>query len=274
MIRYNENYRILKILVIICAFFIFTSCSSNYMDKSLKTSSFFVDESKVKTTQELPHSELTGTYAGIEDMYDDSDYVVTGVVKDIEYFENDKYVLLRKINVLVNKSYKGSIKENTLISILENDGYLRLKSLYEAAKKAYEEKNGNNETEDAWLQNLVYSVSKEDIKNDMLIRYIYTDKVDSKIDDKLLLFMTDSSDDTYKDKKVKFAIGDKLTYPKGAYASLGLGMGKFTNVDGFYIRTESYYTTVTPDQYHKLHAIDRMYAVKEMGDMLNKLNRK
>ena len=41
---------------------------------------------KVAKKQEL-RPNLAGSYKGIDDMYKDSDYVVSGVVKDIEYFD-------------------------------------------------------------------------------------------------------------------------------------------------------------------------------------------
>lgn len=81
-----------------------------------------------------------------------------------------------------------------------------MKSLYEGAKKAYEEKHGDKEKEDTWLFGITYMSDIKEIKNDMLIRYTYLDKEDSKISDELLLFLTDSSDDTYKDKKVKLSL--------------------------------------------------------------------
>lgn len=264
-----------RILILFCLIFLVTSCESQFLDRSLKTKSYDINESKVKNTQiGLPHSDLTGVYNGIDDMYSDSDYVVSGVVKKIEYFEVEN-VLLRKINVLVNKSYKGNIMKNTLISILEHDGYIRLKSLYEKLKKAYEEKNGDKEKEAAFLYGATYMSDIEDIKNDMLIRYTYKNKEDSKIGDELLLFLTDSSDDTYKNKKVKLALGDKLSYPKGAYAALGLWMGKFTKTGDSYKRCKWYYTTEFYDngkkvQLHQSQTIRDSYTVEEMEDEINK----
>lgn len=262
-----------KILIILCSFLFVTGCGSQYTDKSLKTKSFAVSDNKILRETDLPHIDLTGIYDGIDDMYGDSDYVVSGVIKGIEYFEVQN-ILLRKINVLVNKSYKGNIMENTLISVLENDGYVRLKSLYEAAKKTYEEKNGDKAKEDAFLFGITYMSDIKDIKNDMLIRHCYINKGDSKIGDKLLLFLVDSSDDTYMDKKVKLALNNKLTYPKGAYAPLGLFMGKFTQADDYYNRFNIYYTTVLTgkaNDVHKSQSITARYTVKEMEDMLNKL---
>ena len=271
----NMKYIVTKILLLFFSFLLVTSCSSQFVDKSLKTKSFIVSENKVKRNMELPHSDLTGTYDGIEDMYNDSDYVVSGIVKDIEYFEF-QYVLLRKINVLVNESYKGNTMKNTLISILENDGYLRLKSLYEGAKKAYEEKNGDKEKEDAWLYGVTYMSDIKDIKNDMLIKYYYSDKEDSKIGNELLLFLTDSSDDIYKGKKVKLSLGDKLSYPKGAYAPLGLWMGKFTQIGDSYNRCKNYYTAELTEsgkkaELHQIKSIRESYTIKEMEDELKKL---
>lgn len=271
--KYKNSFQNItsKILIMLCMFLLVTSCGSQFSDRSLKTNSFNVSESKVRTTQELPHSDLTGIYSGIEDIYDDSDYVVSGVVKDIKYFEV-QYVLIRKINILVNKSYKGNILKNTLISILENDGYLRLKSLYEAAKKEYEEKNGDKKKEDAWLYAVTYMSDKEDIENDMLIKYTYINKEDSKIGDELLLFLTDSSDDTYKDKKVKLPLGNKLSYPKGAYVPLGLFMGKFTKIDDCYKRSNMYsITNLIENNIGKSQSITESYTVKDVEDELNKL---
>lgn len=263
-----------EILIIFCSFVFVTGCSSQMVDKSLKTESYSISESKVKKEQQrVPNSMLTGIYQGIDDMYGDSDYVVSGVVKDIEYFEV-RPMLLRKINVLVSKSYKGTIKENNLVSILENDGYVRLKPLYEDLKKYYEENNGDQEKEDAWLYDATHMSDIKDIENDMLIKYYYINKEDSNIGDELLLFLTDSSDDTYKDKKVKLNSGDKLSYPKGAYAPLGLGMGKFTRVGDSYKRYNLYYTpdgTITKEVFGGIQKIKESYSVKEMDDALKKL---
>lgn len=264
-----------KILTLFCTFLLVIGCSSQMVDKSLKTESYSISEGKVKEQERIRNSMLTGVYQGIDDMYEDSDYVVSGVVKEIEYFEVQP-ILLRKINVLVNKSYKGTITENNLISILENDGYLRLKSLYEEAKKEYEEKYGNTdkEREDAYLNGITLMSDIKDIENDMLIKYYYFNKEDSKVGDELLLFLTDSSDDTYKDKKVKLSFSEKLSYPKGAYAPLGLGMGKFTRVADSYKRYNLYYTpegTIIKGMFGGIQKINESYPVKEMEDELKKL---
>lgn len=271
----KSNKTVCRILTLSCSFLLVTSCSSQIIDRSLETKSFTVSESKVAKKLEVPHSKVTGIYQGIDDMYSDSDYVVTGVVKDIEYFEEHN-VLLRKINVLVNKSYMGDIKENTLITILENDGYLRLKSLYAELKKAYEEKYGNKDKakEDAYLFGATYMSDIKDIENDMLIKYCYIDKEDSKTGDELLLFLTDSSDDTYKDKKVKLDNNAKLTYPKGAYSSLGIGMGKFTQMGDFYKRYNLYYTpdgTISKGTFGGMEQIRESYSEIEMEYELGKL---
>ena len=262
-------------LFLLCLFLLVTSCSSQIMDRSLKTKSFAVSENEVSKKLGMPHSKLTGTYLGIDDMYSDSEYVVSAVVKDIEYFEEHN-VLLRKIDVLVKTSYMGNIKGNTLISILENDGYLRLKSLYAALKKAYEEKYGNKdkEKEDAYLFSATYMSDIKDIENDMLIQYYYIDKEDSKIGDELLLFLTDGSDDTYKDKKVKLDNNAMLAYPKDSYASLGIGMGKFTRIGDFYKRYNLYYTpdgTISKGPFGGMEQIRESYSVIEMEYELKRL---
>ena len=114
----------------------------------------------------------------------------------------------------------------------------------------------------------------KDIENDMLIQYYLIDKEDSKIGDELLLFLTDSSDDTYKDKKVKLDDNAKLTYPKGAYASLGIGMGKFTRIGDAYKRYNLYYTpggTISKGTFGGMEQIRESYSIKEMEDELGKL---
>jgi len=104
---------------------------------------------------------LSDAYSGIEDMYLDSDCVIRGTVKRISYFEIDS-TLIRKIDVQVKTCYKGDLAENTLISVLENDGYIRLKTLYEKVKKEYEEKGGSKEKEDAFLCSATYMTEKEE----------------------------------------------------------------------------------------------------------------
>jgi len=265
-----------SIVTLFCSFSLVTGCSNKIIDKSLKTKSYIVNESKVKKEQQSLESPLTGIYQGIDDMYSNSDYVVSGVVKGIEYFQV-KQMLLRKVNVLVNESYKGNITKSTLISVLEDDGYLRLKSLYEDVKKAYEEAGGdkNKEIEDAYLKGATYMSDIKDIENDMLIKYYYINKEDSKTGDELLLFLTASTDDTYKDKKVKFFDGaQKLSYPKGAYAPLGIGMGKFTLNGDSYKRYNMYHTadgTVLNTGLGGIEKITGSYTVKEMEDRLKKL---
>ncbi len=115
-----------------------------------------------------------------------------------------------------------------------------------------------------------------DINNDMLVKYKYTNKVDSRIDDNLLLFLTDSSDDTYKDKKVKLFDG-KLNYPEGAYVPLGLFMGKFTVEDDYYHRCNTYYTTVITEEesyVSKPQRITASYSAKDMEDILKNFENK
>ena len=268
----NIKKHCIILLTFAFSFFTITGCSSLYSDKSLKTKSYKISENKIKknTVLALPNSDLSDIYTGITDMYYDSDYVLAGIIKDIEYFQV-KYTLLRKINVLIKKSFKGSIEENSIISVLENDGYVRLKSMYEDAKKYYEDKKGDKNKEDAWLRSVTYMSDIKDIKNDMLIRYTYYDKEDSKIGDELLLFLTNSSDDTYKDKKVKLALNQKLSYPKGAYVSMGLWMGKFTRVNDAYIRYQWYYTKQAIDSNQTNQKLVESYTIREMEDELKKL---
>ncbi len=272
-----KRHNLISICLIasMCTIILCTGCGNQVTDKSLVTEPFIVIENKVLNKQGVPHLQVTSVYQGIDDMYSDSDYIVTGVVKEIEYFE-DHNLLLRKINVLVNKSYIGDISENTLISILENDGYLRLKSLYTELKTAYEEKSGNldKEKEDAYLFGATYMSDIKDIENDMLIKYYYINKEDSKIGDELLLFLTDSSDDTYKDKKVKLDNNVKITYPNNAYAVLGIGMGKFTLIGDSYSRYNLYYTpdgTISKGSFGGIEQIRESYSMNEMEDELKKL---
>lgn len=275
-----------KVLMLFCLCLITIGCSRQILDKSLKIESYTINDSKVTNKREL-EPNVSGIYKGIDDMCKDSDYVVTGVVRNIEYFEA-KPVLLRKINVLVSENYKGTIEKNTLVSVIENDGYLRLKTVYADLKKEYEHNFGvgDKKKEEAFLYNATFKTFKTDIKdvengikdieNDMLIKYYYInkdDKDDSKIGDKLLLFMTDSSDNTYKDKKVNLG-NNKLAYPKGAYAPLGIGMGKFTQVGDSYNRYNYYYTpdgTILKGSFGGYEIIKGNYTVKEMKDELKKL---
>lgn len=254
-----------KILLLLFTFSLVAGCSAQISDKSLKTEPYNVTKNKVLKKMEVLDSDLTGVYNGIEDMLEDSDYVVAGEVKDIGYFE-DQHVLLRKLDILVSNCYKGGIRKNTLVSILENDGYLRLKPFYEELKKYYEENNGVKEKEADWLYDATYMTALKDIENDMLIQYYYIDKVDSKIGDKLLLFLTDSSDDTYRDKKVTLAGGSKLSYPEGAYAPLGLGMGKFTLTGDTYHRYNYYYTP--EGTIDGIQIIRKSYTAKEVEEEL------
>lgn len=268
-----------KLLTLFCSILLVTGCSSEIVDNSLKTEHYIVNESKVEKQHTLLEPELSSIYSGIDDMYRDSDYVVSAIVKDVEFFEV-KHVLLRKINVLINKSYKGNITKNTLISVLENDGYLRLKSLYADSKKYYIDNNGDKEKEAEWLDSVTHGADIKDIENDMLIKSYYPYKKDSKIGDKLLLFMSDSSDDTYKDKTVRL-FGSKLSYPKGAYATVGNGLGKFTLNDNTYQRYNLYYTpngtikglqtTTEGTVVRGIPVIKKSYTVKEMEDELKKL---
>ena len=264
--------KIRKMILLFCTVILMTGCSNQFVDKTLKVEPFTVSEEKIKDKVIDKNTQLTGTYSEISDMYSDSDYIVFGTVKSISYFE-DNCILLRKIDVLVDKSYKGSISKNTLISVLEKDGYARLKSMYEEAKKHYEERNGDKEKEEEFCLSAAHMSDINDINNDMLVKYKYTNKVDSRIDDNLLLFLTDSSDDTYKDKKVKLFDG-KLIYPEGAYVPLGLFMGKLTVEDDYYHRCGTYNTTIITEEesyVNKPQRITSMYAVKDMKDILKNL---
>ncbi len=188
------GFIICGILILLCSFLLITGCSSQIMDRSLETVPFTVNENKVARTLGVPHSKLTGIYQGIDDMYGDSDCVVSAEVKDIE--------------------------------------------------------------------------------NDMLIQYDYIDKEDSHIGDELLLFLTDSSDDTYKDHLVKLDDNAKLTYPESAYASLGIGMGKFTRIGDAYKRYNLYHTpdgTISKGTFGGIQQIRESYSTKEMDDELGKL---
>lgn len=263
-----------KILLLFCFSLIGTGCSNEVIDKTYKAEVFNVEENKILGEIHMPTWQLSSSYEGIEDMYEDADYVVAGRVKNIEYFQfgND---ILRKINVAVSDNYKGDIDKNTEISIIENDGYLRLKSLYENLKKEYEDKKGTLDTpeKDQFLESIIalYSNQQADIKdaeNDRLMKYSYLYKENSNLNDEVLLFLTNSSEDILTNKKVYF-IGRQFSYPEGAYVSLGNGMGKFTLEDNEYKRYNYYYTP--QGNVDGMEIIKESYSVKEMKDTLKKL---
>ncbi len=278
MIRINGMIKNKAVLVVIvCSIFLFMGTGCKYSDKSLKTTPYDISKSKI-IRNDYQSFYLTGVYNDIGEMYEDSDCVLSGVVKDVEYFQF-KYTLLRKINVLVKKSYKGNIENNTLISILENDGYLRVKSLYEDAK-AYYEKNSEDKDQkkkDDYLYGITFMTDKKDIEDDGLIKIFYNDKPeDSKVGDELLLFLAESSDDSYKDKKIQLALESKLSYPEGAYTTLGLWMGKFTKDGQYYKRGQWYYITDlsvnNKGPLNQCVKIQDKYTLEEMENQLKELN--
>lgn len=265
-------------VIIVCSIFLFMVTGCKYTDKTLKTTPYDISESKIIRDHNLGFT-LTGVYNDIEEMYEDSDCVIFGVVKDIEYFQRE-YILLRKINVLVKKSYKGDVEKNTLISILENDGYLRVKTLYEEAKAYYEEHSEDDDPKkkEEYLYGRTYMTDIKDIEDDGLFNLYYYDKPeDSKVGDELLLFLAESSDDSYKGKKVQLSFGDTLSYPEGAYTALGLWMGKFTRDGEYYKRGDWYYITdLSPDRTGPLTQalkIQDKYTLEEMENLLKELSR-
>lgn len=276
--RINGSIKSKAVLVfIVCSIFLFMGTGCKYTDKTLKTTPYDISESKIIRNHNLGFT-LTGVYNDIGEMYEDSDCILSGVVKDVEYFQHE-YILLRKTNVLVKKSYKGDVEKNTLISILENDGYLRVKTLYEEAKAYYEEHSEDEDPKkkEDYLYGITYMTDKKDIEDDGLFKLFYHDKPeDSKVGDELLLFLAKSSDDSYKDKKIQLFFGNRLSYPEGAYTTLGLWMGKFTKDGQYYKRGEWYYITdFSPDRKGPLNQalkIQDKYTLEEMENQLKELS--
>jgi len=90
-----------------------------------------------------------------------------------------------------------------------------------------------------------------------------------------LLFLAKSSDDSYKDKKIQLAFGDKLSLPEGAYTTLGLWMGKFTKDGQYYKRGEWYYIiNLSADNKGSINQcvkIKDKYTLEEMENHLKEL---
>ena len=135
-------------------------------------------------------------YKTKEELYDASQNIVYGTVKELSYFDESgaAHVLC---DFEVEKVYKGSLAENDLISVLTAGGYVRLSKRIEIYGKGkfenYTEKQINN----------------------TIIKSDNTGVPTPKVGEKCLLFLS-------------APINNEPPFPNGAYGVMGDFMGRYT----------------------------------------------
>ena len=143
-------------------------------------------------------------YKTKEELYDASQNVVYGTVKELSYFDESgaAHILY---TFAVEKVYKGSLTENDLISVLTAGGYVRLSKRIELYGKGkfenYTEKQINNTI----------------IKSDNM------GVPTPKVGEKCLLFLS-------------APIDNEPPFPDGVYGAMGDFMGRYVEKDGEFVR--------------------------------------
>lgn len=175
---------------------------------------------------------VNDVYNNVEEMMIDAKYIVEGTVENIDYYveDNEGNIAPRtKVDLRVKKSYTNNIKPNTLISIIEMQGYVPLELYAKNIVKA--------------TGHLPPPFTSTDIENHLMLRFVSNNGVFSNVGDQCLYFLIDidtPSTDTH-------VFGRKDTnIPDGAYKPLGILMGKFTlqinsRGDNYYRRNNPIY---------------------------------
>lgn len=100
------------------------------IDKTIKVEDTFdiSDESVIQTTP--IHACFTQIYPNLESIYDKAENVVVGTVIEVQYTDEDAKP--RTIySFQISEVLKGDIMPNTLISVAESNGYVRLSKFIE-----------------------------------------------------------------------------------------------------------------------------------------------
>lgn len=250
-----------KILLLIVILLLITGCASEreIIDNTLDYDIFPYEEYDIITMLYVgfgePNRPLNDIYNNIAEMYNDADYVVKGKIIKMEmYLNNGEFVdasdiYNESIEILVDESFKGSIENNTMISVLSYRTFIDLTDNVSIFLKNQEDATPN--FSDADFEKLKKSVKEG---TPILLSQRYAGYVEFSIGDKCLLFLTDNTKDAFSDKKV-FPIDSYLTkenhlaykdyypfvhaenmLPIGGYVPMGKTLGFLTLNDDIYVR--------------------------------------
>ena len=171
-----------------------TTVTQDIVDKTVAVNSFHPKNysNKIEMSSTLDFAKI---YQNIDELYEDSQNVVYGKVKEIAYID-DSRAAITSYNFLIENSYKGSLKENDMISVLAAGGYVRLQKFIEVF--------GDGKFKD-------YSESK---RNQTVIEENVMGAPLPQENEKYLLFLSDP-------------IKDESPLPDGAYSEIGAFMGRY-----------------------------------------------
>ena len=171
-----------------------TTVTQDIVDKTVAVNSFHPKDysNKIEISSTLDFAKI---YQNVDELYEDSQNVVYGKVKEIAYID-DSGAAITSYKFLIENSYKGSLKENDMISVLAVGGYVRLQKFIEVF--------GDAKFKD-------YSESK---RNQTVIQENVMGAPLPQENEKYLLFLSDP-------------IKDESPLPDGAYSEIGAFMGRY-----------------------------------------------
>ena len=219
-------------------FLIITGCSKvedskgqNINDKSVVVNSFNPNSysNQIEVSSSLDFEKI---YNNIDELYNNSINVIYGTVRKVEYID-DSGAALTCYDFVVERSYKGELQENDMITVLATGGYVRLQKFIEVF--------GDGKFKDFSETKRSQTVLKENPMGAPL----------PKVDDKYLVFLSNP-------------IKNEAPFPDGAYVERGSFMGRYYYEGDKLVR---YKPADEPDFYSDTN--DR-YTLKEVESILEK----
>ena len=193
----------------------FTSCSNSnasnsktdLVDKTVSINSFNPDEFE-NVIELTSNPDFKKIYNNIEELYPDSENIIYGTVNQVSYFDGSG-VGNTVYDFVVEKVYKGNLKENTLISVLTAGGYARLSKHIEVF--------GDGKFSDYTAEQI----------NNTLLKTEFMKAPTPKSGDKYLLFLSAPTNNEHP-------------FPDGLYSEIGAFMGR-------YVKTNNNFSKYIPE---------------------------
>lgn len=221
----------LALMVVGCSKDSTTSSTQDIVDKSIAVNSFDLESfpNKIEVSV-IP--DFFKIYKNVDELNEDSSNVVYGTVKEIENYD-ESGAAMTCYKFVIEKSYKGSLKENDMISVLAVGGYVRLQK--------YIEVFGDGKFEDFSEAQRKTTVIKENPMNAPV----------PKENDKYVLFLSEP-------------IKDEAPLPNGVYSEIGAFMGRYYYDNDIFTR----YTPVGESNFYGQE--DEKYSLSEMENILQR----
>lgn len=213
-----------------------STSNASVVDKTVAINSFNPDNfsNKIVSKSSLDFEKI---YENMEQLNADAPNIVYGTVKEVKNFDESGSAMTC-YNLLVEKSYKGNLNENDMVSILAIGGYVRLEK--------YIEVFGDGKFSD-------YS-SKE--RQTTVIEENPMDVPVPQVGDKYLVFLSEP-------------IKNEAPFPDGTYSEVGSFMGRYYDNDKSRNLSEHQLARYAPtDEPNFYGAKDKTYSLSDVEEII------